>query len=188
LEAIDAYFCIIIFGCMVLFMFFSLILTLCYLFVLLHRLLLHVALFEILILYWLLKFMLFFELFVKFAACVEVIYGAFLYVSKCAMVSKTHGSNVSITTRVCSCGNYVKLVSYFLKAVLFRNNWTTCSQWSTVYSIISMRFTMCFWSYDVLHVSWSWHKTTSAPSEIISNRVCGIWHGIGEGANVIIST
>jgi len=27
----------------------------------------------------------------------------------------------------------------------------------------------------------------SAPSEIISNRVCGIWLGIGEGANVIIS-
>jgi len=33
----------------------------------------------------------------------------------------------------------------------------------------------------------SWYKTASPPSEIISNRVCGIWLGIGEGANVIIS-
>jgi len=34
---------------------------------------------------------------------------------------------------------------------------------------------------------WSWHKTASIPSEIISNWVCGIWLGIGEGTNVIIS-
>jgi len=39
----------------------------------------------------------------------------------------------------------------------------------------------------VLHMSWSWHKTASTPSEIISNMVCEIWLGIGEGANVIIS-
>jgi len=33
----------------------------------------------------------------------------------------------------------------------------------------------------------SLHKTASTPSEIISNRVCEIWLGIGEGANVLIS-
>jgi len=31
------------------------------------------------------------------------------------------------------------------------------------------------------------HKTASTPSEIILNRVYGIWLGIGEGANVLIS-
>jgi len=30
-------------------------------------------------------------------------------------------------------------------------------------------------------------RLVRGPSEIISNRVCGIWLGIGEGANVIIS-
>jgi len=30
-------------------------------------------------------------------------------------------------------------------------------------------------------------KTVSTPSEIISNRVCGIWLGIGEDVNIIIS-
>jgi len=36
-------------------------------------------------------------------------------------------------------------------------------------------------------VFWSRPKTASTPSEIISNRMCGIWLGIGEGANIIIS-
>jgi len=35
--------------------------------------------------------------------------------------------------------------------------------------------------------SWSWHKTASSPSEIMSNMVCEIWLGIGEIATVIIS-
>jgi len=30
-------------------------------------------------------------------------------------------------------------------------------------------------------------KTVSTPSEIILNRVCGTWLGIGEGDNVIIN-
>jgi len=40
--------------------------------------------------------------------------------------------------------------------------------------------------WTVFHVSWSWHKTASTSSEIISQ---GVWDlvGIGEGANVIIS-
>jgi len=41
--------------------------------------------------------------------------------------------------------------------------------------------------WTVLHVSWSWHKTASTPCEIISNRVCRFWLGIGEGINLIIS-
>jgi len=41
--------------------------------------------------------------------------------------------------------------------------------------------------WTVLHVFWLWHKTASTPSEIISNRVCGIWLVIGEGTIVIIS-
>jgi len=33
----------------------------------------------------------------------------------------------------------------------------------------------------------AWHKTASTLSEIILNRVCGIWLGISKGANAIIS-
>jgi len=47
---------------------------------------------------------------------------------------------------------------------------------------------LCVW-FEVLYTFVScflWHKTASTPSEIISNRVCGIWLGIGEGANIII--
>jgi len=39
--------------------------------------------------------------------------------------------------------------------------------------------------YDQLSSLVMWHKTASSPSEIISNRVCAIWLGIGEGSNVI---
>jgi len=31
------------------------------------------------------------------------------------------------------------------------------------------------------------HETASTPNEILSNRVCGNWLGMGEDANVIIS-
>jgi len=34
--------------------------------------------------------------------------------------------------------------------------------------------------------SWSWHKAASTTSEIISNRVCGIWFDIDKGASVLI--
>jgi len=81
---------------------------------------------------------------------------------------------------------------------------------STVVSIVSCRCTYCcletshkkvtrHYSWyctvafcyankcELSYVSWSWHKIASTPSEIISYRVCGIWLGICEGANVIIS-
>jgi len=35
---------------------------------------------------------------------------------------------------------------------------------------------------------WSGYKTASTPSEIISNRVCGIWFGIAEGANCVFKS
>jgi len=72
----------------------------------------------------------------------------------------------------------------------------------TVVSIVSCRCTYCcletshgnrhYLRYCAVafcyvlkcELSYMCKKTTSAPSEIISNRVCEIWLGIGEGANV----
>jgi len=45
-------------------------------------------------------------------------------------------------------------------------------------SVHCLRFTGVFSFKEVLCVMW--------PSENISNRVCGIWLSIGEGANIII--
>jgi len=56
-----------------------------------------------------------------------------------------------------------------------------------IYSISCCGFLLRAQVWTVLHVSCTWHKTASIPNEIMSNRVCRIWLGIGEGANVLIS-
>jgi len=45
----------------------------------------------------------------------------------------------------------------------------------------------CITSLLLFDVRMHYILLASTPSEIISNRVCGIWLGIVEGANVIIS-
>jgi len=99
----------------------------------------------------------------------ENLWNRFLFIFRSSFSSLT-----SLT--VINCGHY-KLYSLSHVLVSWENNKTL---FKILYSGIMLRAQV--WS--VLYVAWSWHKTGPTPSKIVSNRICGIWRGNGEGANI----